>query len=279
MKNELLHISGLLKKLYNADIASYDLNFLEKTLNDRMLVTQIPTSNEYIKYIENHPSESKVFLDATNISYSEFFRNPLTFSILEKILIPQLKFAQKKSGRKEIRIWSAACAAGQEAYSLAMLIEEFQFLKNEKIQYRIFATDHSEDQIRLAQSGLYYHNSIQNLTLKRVNDWFENNGDVYSIKPDLKKHIDFSVFDLFNKELESPPVSIFGNFDLVFCANMLFYYKKKDQNIILKKLTNCISPEGYLVTGETEREIISNNGFVEFFPYSAIFKPSPKYFD
>jgi len=108
MKNELIHITGLLKKLYNADIETYDLNFLEKALNARMLVTQIPAMNDYIKYIENHPSESKLFLDSTNISYSEFFRNPLTFSILEKIVIPQLIVAQKKSGRKEIRIWSTA---------------------------------------------------------------------------------------------------------------------------------------------------------------------------
>lgn len=96
MKNELLHITGLLKKLYNADIESYHLNFLEKTLNPKNVPLQIPTSNEYINYIKNHASESKVFLEATNISYSEFFRNPLTFSILQKILIPQLKFAQKK---------------------------------------------------------------------------------------------------------------------------------------------------------------------------------------
>lgn len=86
---------------------------------------------------------------------------------------------------KKLRIWfhwPTACAAGQEAYSLAMLIEEFQILKNEKIQYRIFATDHSEDQIHLAQKGLYFNNSIQNLTLKRVNDWFEKSGDASGLK-------------------------------------------------------------------------------------------------
>jgi len=279
MKNELIHITGLLKKLYNADIETYDLNFLEKALNARMLVTQIPAMNDYIKYIENHPSESKLFLDSTNISYSEFFRNPLTFSILEKIVIPQLIVAQKKSGRKEIRIWSTACASGQEAYSIAMLLEEFQLFRKEKIHFRIFATDHSEDQINMAKIGVYTDNYVQSLTLKQLNNWFEKHGDVYSIKSELKKHIDFSVFDLFNKELESPPVSIFGNFDIVICANLLFYYKKKDQNNILNKLTKCISPEGYFITGETEREIISNNGFMEYYPYSAIFKASKKYID
>jgi len=170
MKNELIHITGLLKKLYNADIETYDLNFLEKALNARMLVTQIPAMNDYIKYIENHPSESKLFLDSTNISYSEFFRNPLTFSILEKIVIPQLIVAQKKSGRKEIRIWSTACASGQEAYSIAMLLEEFQLFRKEKIHFRIFATDHSEDQINMAKIGVYTDNYVQSLTLKQLNN-------------------------------------------------------------------------------------------------------------
>ncbi|MEI7664139.1 MAG: CheR family methyltransferase, partial [Bacteroidota bacterium] len=107
---------------------------------------------------------------------------------------------------------------------------------------------------------------------RRIQQWFTKEGDVFKIKPELKECLDFSVFDLFSDRLSSPPASIFGDFDLVFCANLLFYYKPEFRAFILAKMEKCLANGGYLVTGETEREILTRYGYREVFPQSAIFR-------
>jgi chemotaxis methyl-accepting protein methylase len=271
MDNNVLHIASLLKRLHDFDISRYDSLFLEKSINMRMHENHIKTLSDYSGFLEDNFSEGELFLNTLKISYSQFFRNSLTFSVLERTILPELIQQLKSKKRKEMRIWSAACAAGQEPYSIAILLEELLSGENEKISYRIFATDISETQMKKSQTGEYSFEEVSNLTLKRVQKWFTKQGDVYTIKPGLRKNIEFSVFDLFDEFLGSPPESIFGDFDLVMCANLMFYYKKNDQEILLSKAANCIIRNGYLITGETERDILIKHGYKEIYPQSAIF--------
>jgi chemotaxis methyl-accepting protein methylase len=127
-------------------------------------------------------------------------------------------------------------------------------------------------QVNKAVEGRYSANALDNVSLKRANQWFTKHGDVYTVKQDMKKRIDFSVFDLCNEQLVCPPASIFGDFDLVVCANLLFYYKPEYQKIIVEKAGNCLTNGGYLITGETERDIVLGYNFREVFPQSAIFQ-------
>ena len=110
-----------------------------------------------------------------------------------------------------------------------------------------------------------------NLPLKYLKQWFTKHNDIYTVKPALKKHITFSEFDLFNENLNSPHASIFGDFDLIVCANLLFYYNNECQKKILQKVINNMADEGYVVTGEVEREILTGFNFQEIFQKSAIF--------
>jgi chemotaxis methyl-accepting protein methylase len=80
------------------------------------------------------------------------------------------------------------------------------------------------------------------------------------------------VFDLFSEQLSCPPASIFGDFDLMVCANLLFYYKNEDRKIILKKAGKCLAKGGFIITGETERDILIRHNYHEVFPQSAIFQ-------
>ena len=104
---------------------------------------------------------------------------------------------------------------------------------------------------------------MNNMSLKRVNQWFTKRGDTYTVKKILKKKISFSVFDLFNKQLKSPPTSVFGEFDLIICANILIYYTKKHQIKILKKISNNLAKEGCLITGGSERSILAAYNYKE----------------
>jgi len=272
MKEKLKPIANYILQVHGIDISKYDEFFLEKSLQRRMKETFCISEAAYYSYLEQSNIESNVFLNSLQVSYTEFFRNTLTFSVLEKIILPSMLLNKSISSRNEIRIWSAACAGGQETYSLAMLLHELTNYSHEKINFRIFATDQSEIQIKEAQAGEYPESALNGLNLKRINQWFTKTGESYTVKPGLKKNIEFSVFDLLNDKYSCPPTSIFGDFDLIVCANILFYYHPEFQNKIINKTKNCLSEHGYLITGETERELLLQSEFHEVYPQTAIFK-------
>jgi chemotaxis protein methyltransferase CheR len=114
-----------------------------------------------------------------------------------------------------------------------MLLEECKNGDKEKFSYRIFATDQCEKQLKEAQNGKYSLDDLDQVSMKRVRKWFTKKSDSYYVKPALKMNIYFSQFDLFDESLNSPSASIFGDFDLVICANLLFYYKPEYRETIL----------------------------------------------
>jgi len=272
MKETSNTITELLLKTQGIDLSKYEGTFLNKSVQKRMSETFCQSEDAYYTYLEQSHIESEIFLNSLQISYTEFFRNTLTFAVLEKLLIPSIVLSKAKSNRNEIRIWSAACAAGQETYSLAMLFKEYSTFHDEKINFRIFATDQSEIQIEEAKSGEYPESALNSLNLRRVNQWFTKQGDIYCVEPGIKEHIEFSVFDLLSDQFSCPPTSIFGDFDLIVCANLLFYYKPEYQQKIIQKAINCLSENGYLITGETERDILLKSGMHEVYPQTGIFQ-------
>jgi len=269
------YIIDLLKSLKGIDLSIYDDSFLDKTLQKRIAETNCSTVDDYCSFIKQNTGEIEIIFNSLHISYSEFFRNPLTFAVLEQIILPSIVMKIKNTSRKEVRVWSAACAAGQEAYSLAILLEELKNRNNKEFTCRIFATDQSDSVIEEAENGRFPENALNNVDLKRVKQWFTKNGDLYSVNQILKDNISFSIFDLFNEKLSSPSESIFGDFDLVLCANLLFYYNNEYRNIIIKKAVNSLTVGGYLITGETEREILKNYNLHEVYPMSGIFQTAP----
>ncbi|MEI7980164.1 MAG: CheR family methyltransferase [Bacteroidota bacterium] len=271
MSSKFEHITTHLLQSHGVDISKYDDDFLYNSLRKRITETHCASVEEYGAFLEKNNKEGKSLIDSLRISYSNLFRNPLTMAVLERILLPGMILALKTTHRKEIRIWSAACAAGQEAYSLSILMEELRNGSTGPYAYRIFATDISEARINEARKGQFTADALDNLNQKRIRQWFTRHGETYTVKPELKENIDFSVFDLFSEQLSSPPASIFGDFNLVICANLLFYYKHEFRKIILEKVGSCLAKGGYLVTGETERDILLRFNYHEIFPQSAIF--------
>jgi len=263
-------IADYILQSQNIDISQYNDSFFEKSVQKRIEETRCNSINDYYSLLKQNTHERHLFIDLLNNNYSEFFRNPLTFAVLERIILPA--FNLKKKNGKEIRIWSAATAGGQEAYSLAMLLREFWNGDYESIKYRIFATDINKTRLNEAQEGKYSISSLNNISLKRLEKWFTKKGSFYTVKPELKENIYFSVFDLHNKHVSSPPAGIFGDFDIVVCANLLFYYKVEIRNRILDKINHTLGNGGYLITGETEREILLSNDYIEVYPQSAIFQ-------
>lgn len=276
MTNPTDHIKQVILDKSNIDFSVYDRSFLHKMIEYQMKKTNVDNIDEYALLIENNDYEREQLVEKLSNSYSLFFRNPYTFSVMEFISLPSMLVELKGKKINELRIWSSACAAGQEVYSLAMLLEELKQNSTIDFKYRIFASDRSEKQIGLAKEGAYNEECLANVSLKRLNKWFTKENKMYKIDKSLQKNIEFSVFDLLDTKINFPSGSIFGAFNLILCSNILFYYDKTGQQIILDKMKKSMATDACFITGETERGIVSKSGFQEKFQQSAIFKLKPQ---
>jgi chemotaxis methyl-accepting protein methylase len=234
---------------YQRDAAIYDKTFLEKSVARRMAALKMEMP-EYTIFLKESPAEATTLINSLNITYSRFFRNPLTFALLEQLVLPQL--LNRKTAGSEIRIWSAGCATGQEAYSLGILLEELVAVVPHHIRYRVFATDRSPEALLIAQEGSYDEESVADLKWGHLKKYFEKTGECFTIESRVKEKIDFSVFDLLDSGYVNPPGSIFGDFDMIVCCNLLFYYRMDVRQQIINKFKRSLSDKGFLITGEAE---------------------------
>lgn len=260
MDGELLQCVIDVARSYSVDLSIYDEAFLEKSI---ARICDAAGRKDYAAYCEDLKKdrrEAEALFQSMRISYSRFFREPLLFALLEQRVLPGI--IQRASEGSEIRAWSAGCSCGQEAYSLAILLDEQIKSSGKRLRYRIFATDVSEDALSAAKNGIYAAADLQNVKLKHMQPCFSKIGDQYAVSPHLKEHVKFSYYNLLDASSANPPESIFGNFDIVFCCNLIMYYKKEYRLFILKKIERSLSQSGFLAVGEAERAFVkTNTGF------------------
>lgn len=257
---------------HGRDVSVYKVSFLAKSLEKRRLASACATTATYLQRLGKDAAEAEALHHSLRVVYSEFFRNPLAFALLEQLILPGL-IEEKVRSRGEIRIWSAGCAAGQEAWSVAMLLDELAAIGARPVPFRIFATDLSEKDLIHARGGVYSATALGNVRLRHLDSCFSRQGETYTIAPRLKDRVDFSGYDLLDEETTCPPACIYGNFDLVLCSNVLLYYRPEVVRLMLNKLQRSLAPGGYLLTGETERQIVTRvDGFRAVAPPAAVFR-------
>lgn len=273
-------IIQVLRKVHGREVGCYDETFLAKNVAKRMEVTGSPTMAEYSRWVAKNPPEAERLSEGLTISFSEFFRNPLSFAVLEEVVLPRL-VAAKRAASGVIRVWSAGCAAGQEAYSVAMLLEDLATARKTGPAFRILATDLSEPALAAAREGVYEATEVGQVRLRHLRDYFEEAGPAYRIGARLRARVEVSAYDLLDEASSSPPASIYGDFDLILCSNVLLYYRPEVREGLLDKLERALGPGGYLVTGEAERNLAEQcAGWQAVAPPAAVFQkvlppPSP----
>lgn len=277
IKYELDRIIDVMNRTHDRDLSPYDAVFLVKSLDNRLSAVGISSLPDYCDYLAGNAAEAAALVDSLHISYSEFFRTPLTFDLLEQLILPGLFAEKEKNCQRELRIWSAACAAGQEAYSIAILLDEVISERKNQAGFRLFATDHSVVELESARQGIYDSAAVRNVRLKHIQKYFEVHQESYKVSQRLKDQVDFSIYNLLDQNSGSPAASIYGDFDLVLCGNLLFYYRADIRQMILDKMHRSLTPGGYLVTGEAEREIVAKHaGFRAIVPPSTVFRKNSR---
>ncbi len=222
--------------------------FLENRLGRRIQELNLKGYEDYLyslRYNSDHRELQRLFdLITTNETF--FFREPQQFDIFRGELLNQITAENAKAGRRDIKIWSAASATGEEAYTVSIVLLE----KVELGGFRkdIFASDISESVLASARAGVYGSYAIRNVPVPYLNKYFKNTDQQYSLSSAVKSMVKFSRVNL----VEEKDVRMIRGVDVVFCRNVLIYFDDKAKQKVVSHLYDALRPGGYLIIGTSE---------------------------
>ncbi|HEX3270099.1 MAG TPA: CheR family methyltransferase [Ktedonobacterales bacterium] len=226
------------------DFTHYKRPTIERRLQRRFHATGQTNVRDYLHYLHLHPEEYNRLVSTFLIKVTEFFRDTDLFTALQKQVVPDL-IAQARERGNELRIWSAGCATGEEAYSLAMLVAEALGDELERFNVQIFATDLDEEAIAFARRGVYPHASLASLPPDLLARYFVKLDGAHQVTKLLRRPIIFGQHDLGHR----PP---FPHMDLVVCRNVLIYFTPELQRRALQLFAFALRNGGYLALGKAE---------------------------
>lgn len=242
-----------LEKNRACDFSGATAGMIERRVKKRMTETATVNYDRYFDYLQSEPAEYDRLIDVLTINVSRFFRDPLCFGYLEKIIIPPLIEKKLKNKDHELRIWSAGCATGEEAYTMAIIMAGILDRTKEAVNVSIFATDINERSLQVAREGTYNAAALEEIKFGLLGKYFVYHTDKkYTVNARIKNSVYFSSYDLLDRKTGVPRDSLFGGFDIVLCRNVLIYYEKNIQEIIFNKLLRSLNPGGILMLGEAE---------------------------
>jgi chemotaxis methyl-accepting protein methylase len=172
-----------------------------------------------------------------------------------------------------LRIWSAGCARGEEPFSLAILIHELLRKEEVAMNLHIFATDIDGGALADAGKALYPLKSVENIKHRLLTKYFTTEGSSFRLMPEIKDLVTFSLYDMLDKKHSVPQDSVFGNFDLVLCRNLLIYFNIEYQETIFARLYHSLAKNGILILGEAEAPTMKyRQNFNQLFEFSPIYR-------
>lgn len=231
------------------DLSGYREGTLQRRVSVRVAAAAGGDREAYLHLLERDPGEWDRLVDAVTIHVSGFFRDPVVFELLARDVLPEL--IERRRPSHVLRVWSAGCAAGQEPYSVAILLD--RALRDERADWSclIFATDLARARLETARQGVYPRAELEHARLGVVDAYFTAVAGGYELRPAVREMVQFSQGDVVSPGA-IPTGSIYGSFDLVLCRNVLIYYGAAAQQRALDQLRRSLAPGGYLVLGEAE---------------------------
>ncbi|HKA34637.1 MAG TPA: CheR family methyltransferase [Candidatus Binatia bacterium] len=225
------------------DFTGYKRPSLMRRVGRRMQLVGVENFADYTDYLEVHPEEFSQLFNTILINVTSFFRDPPAWKFLAESAVPKLL---SDRGDGQIRIWSAGCASGEEAYSAAILFAEAMGQEAFKQQVKIYATDVDEEALNVARQAMYTAKGLETIEDEKLRKkYFEPVNSRFGFRADLRRAIIFGRHDL----VQDAPIS---RLDLLICRNTLMYFNAETQSRILARLHFALNPNGYLFLGRAE---------------------------
>src|SRR5438067_1932509 len=227
----------------NFDFRNYKRGTLLRRIQRRMQDRHKRTTKDYAALLERDPNEVDHLISSMLIKVTSFFRDPDLWEELSSRIIPQM-LAEKAAG-EEIRVWSAGCATGEEAFTAAMVIAEAMGPSFGNQEIRVFGTDVDEKAIAYARKGQYTREQVQSLPKRLLSEWFIPEGDAYSVRKELRRSVVFGI----NNLVSDAPIS---RLDLLICRNVFIYLDATLQKRVLTRFHYALRRHGILMLGKSE---------------------------
>ena len=205
-------------------------------------------------------------VEAMTTNETFFFRDKIPFDHLRDVMLPTL--AAARAQQRRVRIWCTAAASGQEPYSIAMIIRDMA-AQLRGLTVDILATDLSGSVLERAKAGLYSQFEVQRgMPIQLLVRYFSKIGENWQIAPDIRAMVQFRPLNLLHD------FSPLGQFDIVFCRNVLIYFDQPTKIAVLERLAKQMSPDGYLVLGAAETVVGLSEAFRPSAQHRGLFAPN-----
>ncbi|MBU0676238.1 MAG: protein-glutamate O-methyltransferase CheR [Proteobacteria bacterium] len=256
-----ISFSALIFEKTGIFLKSEKKELLNSRLGKRLRACRINSFAEYYDYVTGAGKASELvhLIDSVSTNYTSFFREQAHFDFLVDQVMPEL-IGQRSAGKEEMVFWSSACSSGEEPYTLAMVLDDY-FENNPGHRFSIIATDISTKVLGIANQGVYPTERVEKVPPKLLKKYFQKGtgaGEGFvKIKRSLQQHISFRHFNLM------------GDFpwnnamDVIFCRNVMIYFNKETQAVLVEKFYRCLKPGGYLFIGHSESISGIKNQFIQ----------------
>ncbi|MFH0709781.1 MAG: PAS domain S-box protein [Pseudomonadota bacterium] len=255
-------IHALLRTQERLDLSKYKEETILRRINKRMMFLHLSDINAYAEYLAVHHDEAHLLYQDILIGVTSFFRDPESFTALETSLTEVL---QKRPDHSEFRIWCVACASGEEAYTLGIVISEISKRLDKTFDVRIFATDIDDVSLAKARLAEYSRESLEEMEPALLALYFSPTENGYKVNQSLRQNIVFTHHNL----LQDPP---FINQDFISCRNFLIYILPTAQKEIFALFHYSLKSKGLLFLGSSESTLLSLNYFTPMDPQHKIYE-------
>ena len=232
-----------LRRSRGFDFTGYKRTSLRRRIDKRMQTVGADSYLGYLDHLEVDPEEFTHLFNTILINVTGFFRDPPAWEYLGAEILPRL--AADKRDREPIRVWSAGCASGEEAYTLAMAIAEALGPETVRERVKIYATDVDEDALNQARQARYTAKQVEGVPPELLERYFERNGHGHVFSKELRRSVIFGRHDL----IQDAPIS---RIDLLVCRNTLMYLNSDTQAHVLARFNFALRDGGYLFLGKAE---------------------------
>lgn len=251
-----------LKHNRSFDFTGYKRSSVMRRMQTRMNQVGIEGFADYQDFLEVHPNEFEALFNTILINVTSFFRDKPAWDYLAAEIIPRI--IKQRCTSDPIRIWSAGCASGEEAFSLVMLLAEQMGAENCRRWVKIYATDVDEPALAQARRAHYSAESLKAVPAEYRDKYFEPNGDGFAVTIDLRRVLVFGRHDL----MYDAPIS---HLDLLCCRNTLMYFNREAQDRIIARFHFALKETGFLFLGKAEMLLSYTDLFVHEDPKHRIF--------
>ncbi|MGW7073206.1 CheR family methyltransferase [Streptomyces sp. NPDC054855] len=250
----LENLLGFIRDARGFDFTGYKRAALGRRIRERMGVVGARDYADYRDLLETDTAEFRALFDTILINVTSVFRDPGAWDLVRREVLPQL--LADSGPEREIRVWSAGCSSGEEAYSLAIMFAEALGVEESLSRVKIHATDVDEGALRGARAGRYPAKNLETLSTELRDKYFERHGTHYVVRPDLRRQVVFGRHDI----TRDAPVS---RLDLLVCRNTLMYFDIETQTQIVDRFHLALREGGYLFLGRAEM-LLSDSGSERF---------------